>query len=363
MKLYPIKEELKERVKELTCLYEIANIISKSNCEEKTTLKKIISSTKKAWKYNIDATVELHVSGYGFSTSKIEKQTISQISHISIAGINVGFIKVHYSQNKYTESDFLKNEQKLLDNIAFEIGNYIEKFQNIKKKQLLTQTVERTDILYVLGEMTAGIAHELNTPLGNILGYAELIKSNNQDPEIDADISTVISSVICSREIVKKLMLFSCEMPKQLQLKEIKPIIIFALSLLKQNFLEKNIKSEIIFKNDNIIARIDTVQITKVLLNLIINAIHASPVQTVIKTVIESDSGNLLISIEDQGTGIADAIKHKIFEPFFSTKPTNNGCGLGLSLVHKIVKNHNGKITVLNNNPTGTIFVIKLPLN
>ena len=117
----------------------------------------------------------------------------------------MGYIKVHYPKNKYNANDFLKEEQKLLDTIAFEIGNYLEKFKNIAKKQLLMRTVERIDRLSVLGEMTAGIAHELNTPLGNILGYAELIKSTNTDPEIDADISTVIHSVIYCREIVKKL--------------------------------------------------------------------------------------------------------------------------------------------------------------
>lgn len=225
------------------------------------------------------------------------------------------------------------------------------------------RTVERIDRLSVLGEMTAGIAHELNTPLGNILGYAELIKSTNTDSEIDADISTVIHSVIYCREIVKKLMFFSCEMPQQLKLQEIKPIVTFAMSFLKQNFQEKNIKNELVFKNDTIMAKVDEVQLTQVFFNLLINALHASPKKATIKTIIESDAQNLFITIEDQGTGIPEAIKPKIFEPFFTTKTTNKGCGLGLSVVHGIIKNHNGGIVVRNNQPTGTIFSIQLPLN
>lgn len=363
MKFAPTEEKLKERVKELTCLYEISKTISRSSCIEKQVLKKIISSTKKAWRYGEDAIIEIHVPEYVLSTSKLENESVSQSSIIKIANATIGFIKVHYPKNKYTLNDFLKEEQKLLDTIAFEIGNYLEKFKNIEKKQVLMRTVERIDRLSVLGEMTAGIAHELNTPLGNILGYAELIKSSNNDPEIDSDITTVINSVIYSREIVKKLMFFSCEMPQQLELTEIKPIVTFALSFLKQNFQEKRIKSEVIFKNDNITARIDAVQITQVLFNLIINAIHASPEKSTIKIVIETDSKNLSITIEDQGIGIPDAIKQKIFEPFFTTKPTNDGCGLGLSVVHGIVKNHNGEILVQDNMPTGSVFLIKLPLN
>lgn len=225
------------------------------------------------------------------------------------------------------------------------------------------RTVERVDRLSVLGEMTAGIAHELNTPLGNILGYAELIKSNNTNPEIDSDISIIINSVIYSREIVKKLMFFSCEMPQQLQLQEIKPIVNFAMSFLKQNFQKRNIKSELIFKNDTVVARIDNVQLTQVFFNLLINAIHASPEKSIIKTIIESDTENLFITVEDHGIGIPDAMKQKVFEPFFTTKATNKGCGLGLSVVHGIIKNHNGEITIRNNTPRGTIFIIKLPLN
>ena len=363
MKLIPTEEKLQERVKELTCLYEISQTISRSISIEKSIFKKVILSAKKAWHYSDDAIVEIQVPGHVLSTSKLETPTVYQSSIIRIANADAGFIKVHYPKNKYNADDFLKEEQKLLDTIALEIGNYLEKFKNIAKKQLLMRTVERIDRLSVLGEMTAGIAHELNTPLGNILGYAELIKSNTTNPEIDADISTVIHSVIYCREIVKKLMFFSCEMPQQLQVQEVKPVVTFAMSFLKQNFQKKNIKSELLFKNDTIVARIDTVQLTQVFFNLLINAIHASPEKSTIKTIIESDTENLFITVEDQGTGIPDTVKQKVFEPFFTTKTTNKGCGLGLSVVHGIIKNHKGEITVRNNTPTGTIFIIKLPLN
>lgn len=362
MNLVPTEIKLKERVKELTCLYEISKTISRSNCIEKEVLEKIIKSTKKAWRYNKKASVEIQIPDHSLWISKPDQQTVFQISNIIVSKTTVGFIKVHYPENDYNSNDFLREEQTLLDTIAFEIGNYIEKFKNLEKKQLLMRTVERIDRLSSLGEMTAGIAHELNTPLGNILGYAELIKSNNTDSEINDDISTVISSVIYAREIVKKLMYFSREMPQQLESQEIKPIVNFVLSFLKQNFQAKKIKSELIFKNDGIIARVDSVQLTQVFFNIIINAIHASPNESTIKITIENDVKNLSVTVADQGTGIPDAIKQKIFEPFFTTKPNKDSCGLGLSVVHGIVKNHNGEINLLDNTPNGTIFIIKIPL-
>lgn len=362
MKFTPTEEKLKERVKELTCLYEISKIISQANRIEKKVLKKILFSIKKAWRFNEDAVVELHLKDYYLSTDKINEQSITQTSIITIGKLHSGCIKVHYPQNKYTVKSFLQDEQKLLNTIALEIGNYIEKFENIEKEALLRRSAERMDRLSILGEMTAGIAHELNTPLGNILGFAELIKNLNTDPIIDSDISTVINSVIYSREIVKKLMFFSCEMPQQLKTEEIKPIVVFALSFLNLNFQKKKIKSELTFKDDKIVAKIDSVQITQVLFNLLINAIYASPPKSTIKMIVESNDQSVFITIEDEGTGIPKNIKQKIFEPFFSTKPINDGCGLGLSVVHGIVKSHNGEILLKNNVPTGTIFTIKLPI-
>lgn len=361
MNLQFTEENLKEKIKELACLYEISKIISKSNSIHIQTLYEIIFSTKKAWRYNLDAVVEIHILDYHLLTSEKKYPSIFQCSMLQTKDMDSGYIKVHYPSAKYTQDDFNEDEQKLLDTIAIEIGNYIEKFQTLEKKAVLRRTIERMERLSLLGEMTAGIAHELNTPLGNILGFAELIKEQNSDPEISADIDIVINSVIYSREIVKKLMFFSCEMPQKLELQELKPIIVFALSFLKSNFQKKAIKHELIFEDETIIAKVDSVQITQVLFNLLINAIYASPEKSTIKIIVNHDETNLYLKIEDQGTGIPDAIKEKIFEPFFSTKPVNYGCGLGLSVVHGIIKNHNGEITLQNNFPNGSIFTIRIP--
>ena len=265
MNLQLTEENLKEKIKELTCLYEISKIISKSTSIHIQTLYEIILSAKNAWHFNLDAIVELHVANYHLSTSEQNENSVFQSSLIKVKNEDVGHIKVHYPTTRYSEKDFQEDEQKLLDTIAIEIGNYIEKYQTLERKAVLRRMLERMERLTLLGEMTAGIAHELNTPLGNILGFAELIKDHNKNPDIDSDISIVINSVIYSREIVKKLMYFSCEMPQKLELQEIKPIILFALSFLKSNFQKKGIKSELIIKNDNIVAKVDSVQITQVL--------------------------------------------------------------------------------------------------
>lgn len=356
------QDKLKERVKELTCLYEVSKILALSNSLEKKIFKKIILLTKKAWKFNTDAIVEIHILDYKIATAILPENTIFQTSPILIPETDEGFIKVHYPKEKYNQDHFLEDEQKLLNTLAIEIGNYINKFQTLAQKNTLHRTIEKLDRLSILGEMTAGIAHELNNPLSNILGYAELIKFSNTDLDINSDITTIIKSVIYTREIVKKMMFFSCEKPPQYKIEKIQPIVTFALSFLNQNFQKKEIKSELLFKNESIHAKLDAVQITQVLFNLLLNAIHASPPESLIRTRIENDNENLFIAIEDQGNGIPDNIKQKIFEPFFTTKNINTGSGLGLSVVYEIVKSHNGQITVTNNFPSGTIFLVTLPL-
>jgi two-component system NtrC family sensor kinase len=363
MYLLSTEDALREKIKELTCLYEISKTISKSKSINIQTFYDIIISVKNAWRYCTENVVELHIKDYHLYTAEETEQTISQSSMVIVNKTNYGYIKVHYPSKKYHLTDFSDDEQQLLDTIAIEIGNYVDKYQTLERKAALRRTIERIERLSLLGEMTAGIAHELNTPLGNILGFAELIKEQNSDPEINADISIIINSVIYSREIVKKLMFFSCEIPQKLELQELKPIIVFALSFLKSNFQKKAISHELFFKDDTIMARVDSVQITQVLFNLLINAIYASPEKSTIKIIVDHDETNLYLRIEDNGTGVPDAIKEKIFEPFFSTKPVNYGCGLGLSVVHGIIKNHNGEITLQDNFPTGSIFTIRIPLS
>ncbi|MCV9928557.1 ATP-binding protein [Flavobacterium sp. LS1R49] len=362
MKYNTPEEKLNERIKELSCLYDITKTIAQCNGIEKGILEKIILTLKKAWRFPEDCIVEIQINGYILTTATIPKKTVSQYSPIYINNVITGFIKVHYPQPKYLVTQFLKDEQDLLDTVSLEVTNYIEKYKNLERKDLLRRAVERKDRLAILGEMTAGIAHELNTPLGNILGFAELINDHTNDTQVKEDITRIINSAIYSREIVKKLMYFSCEVPQQLQLQKIKPIVTDALSFLKQNFQKKEIQSQLDFEDEDIIAKIDSIQLTQVLFNILINAIHAVPKKSVIKTIVKSDTKNLLITIKDNGSGIPNAIKQRIFHPFFTTKNIKEGSGLGLSVVHRIVKNHKGEINVTDNIPTGAIFLIKLPL-
>src|SRR5690606_245546 len=129
------------------------------------------------------------------------------LSTIKVFNKPIGSIQVGYSKLKYNENSFLNEEIQLLNNIALEIGNLFERKQIIESEALAKRQIERADRLGILGEITAGIAHELNTPLANILGYTELLKDQFKDnPSVLNDLDKIIHSAIFSREVVKKLM-------------------------------------------------------------------------------------------------------------------------------------------------------------
>ena len=355
------EEKLQERVKELSCLYNISSILLGGSDTNKM-LQEIAFVVKQAWRFCDDATVEMQIDQHYILSNPLPENTVWQHAPIVLSEIENGFIKVHYDSNKFTNDYFLSDELLLLQAIASKIGAFYEKKATDEALKILQLGMQRADRLNVLGEITAGIAHELNTPLGTILGFAELIKERTQDEQISHDIDKVINASIFSREIVKKLMFFSCEMPYNLQSISIKPIVEQALRFLEPNFRKKGLTCHFQMENPTLEVQIDSVQFTQVLFNLLVNAIYASADDSQITITITSNSVFYFIEIADEGDGIPDAIVGKIFEPFFTTKPTGEGTGLGLSVVHGIVKSHRGEITAVPNQPKGTIFRIKLPI-
>ncbi len=357
-----IEKKLEERIKELSCLYEVSSAIRKHTDSIAHTLSEICYNTQRAWMFSDFAIVHLKYQDHELITSKLPGKYISQESFISVAGEAIGFLKIYYDLALHPHAYFLDEEQKLLDKVALEIEQFFERQETKKKEEILKRSAERNDRLSILGEITAGIAHELNTPLGNILGFAELINSQTKENQIQVDSEKIIKAAIYSREVVKKLMFFACEMPQHKKWISVKPVIEQALRLLGQNFKKADVDYEFIIDNPELMAQLDSIQFTQVLFNLLINAIYVSPPKTTITVEITSNSEEFEMKIRDRGPGISEDLRSKIFEPFFTTKPVGEGSGLGLSVVHGIIKSHRGEILTFDNMPVGTVIQINLPL-
>lgn len=363
MALVSTEDKLKERIKELTCLYNVSSYIANCNLYDlDPTFKAITSSLKDAILYSKEGFVEMKLGDILVNTGVSSTEHVFIVTTIKVFNQPYGSIKIGYPKSKYNKNVFLEEEKQLMRTLAIEIGNLIERKQIIDKEELTKRQMERADRLSILGEITAGIAHELNTPLASILGFSELLKERFvNDNDALEDIGKIMNSAIFSREVVKKLMFFSCIMPQQMELVNINPIISDAINLLKPSFVKKELIYELEFSDVEIFLRVDAIQLTQVVFNLVMNAIYFSPKNGHIYISVYNGQREVVLVIKDEGDGITKEISEHIFNPFYTTKPVGEGSGLGLSVVHGIIKSHKGTITHSSNKPKGTIFTLTFP--
>lgn len=363
LKMNTAELALKERIKELTCLYEVSSIIVQSNSELlEDTLVAISGSLKKAFKFCEITEIAIETGEINIAINKNGEDKVAITSAIlSFNKVN-GSINAYLPSDKFSKKDFLFEEQQLLDSIASKIGNLLERLELKKNEISLKRQMERADRLGILGEITAGIAHELNTPLANILGFAELLQDNlKKDLKATADLEKIIQNAIFSREVVKKLMFFACEMPQEMQKVNIVPSIKNAINLLDATFRKEQVKYIVKIEEEELWLRADTIQLTQIIFNLTINAIYFSPKNGLVTIETLQNKTHIILKISDEGTGLSETSLEKIFQPFYTTKATGDGSGLGLSVVHGIIMSHGGTIIAENNLSKGATFTVSLP--
>jgi len=354
---------LKERIKELTCLYDISTIIVNSDIETlEDTIKAIAFSIKKAFRFPDETHIVITTGTTKVETFNSEETSIKLIEDIMVFNKFEGTITAYLEQSKFTSDDFLEEEQLLLNNIALKLGSLLERMEIRKGETSLKRQMEHADRLNILGELTAGIAHELNTPLANILGFAELLKDSlKNEKENLADLDKIIQNAIFSREVVKKLMFFACEMPQEMTKVNIVPSLKDAINLLDATFRKQEVKYIVKIEDEALWLRADTIQLTQIIFNLIMNAIYFSPKNGLVVISAFQTEKDIVLKISDEGPGLSNEALEKIFQPFFTTKPAGDGSGLGLSVVQGIVSSHKGSILATNNSEKGTTFTVSLP--
>lgn len=226
--------------------------------------------------------------------------------------------------------------------------------------------LEHSEKLAGMGQLSAGIAHELNNPLGVITMYSNILKEETEpDSIMYQDLELIAEQAERCKGIVGGLLNFARK--NQVRLTECN-LEQFAKRSLDSIIRSENIQIEFNSTMENPMVWIDRDQMMQVLNNLEKNAIEAMPKGGKLSISLEEQAESIIINVSDTGTGISNEHIDKIFTPFFTTKGIGKGTGLGLPLIYGIVKMHKGKINVeSNDNPekgkTGTSFVIKIPRN
>lgn len=354
-------DKLRERIKELQCLYAVARIAQHPELGLEAMLTAIVRTMPQGWQFPDSLKVSLLVDAEEHGRPVEADRTMQ--APIIIDKEMRGCLTVSYPDGTHTDAPelFLPEEQDLIDRLAAEVAMIVERHEKREQRTKMEVHLRHNDRLMLLSELTAGIAHELNTPLGNVLGYAELLKKNEGDPARRDDLQRIIDSAIIGREVVKKLMYFSCEMPSQFRLMDVNELIAGALRLVQRQCDEREVQVETRFAAALPTVRLDPVQFEQVIINLVLNAITAMPAHGALCITTHTDGAQVCIDVTDNGSGIAPDVLRKIFQPFFTTKPTGEGTGLGLSVVHGIIQGHNGGITVDSTLGQGTTFHLTFP--
>ena len=253
-----------------------------------------------------------------------------------------------------------------LDRGAADKGDTIHLLvKDIEQHRLSEEQIAQADKLASIGQLSAGIAHEINNPLGIILGYTQLLIRNEESrSEKYQDLKTIEKHVRNCKTIVEDLLNFArTSSPKQ-NLIRIDQALDDVLKFVHQHAGLDQVDIQKSYDASVPRMLLDEEKIKQVFMNLIMNARHAinNGGRLSLDTECRPDEQRVIIKISDTGHGIDKKDLSRIFDPFFTTKPTGEGTGLGLSVSYGIVKNHGGDITVDSKVGKGSTFIIALPV-
>jgi two-component system sensor histidine kinase HydH len=238
--------------------------------------------------------------------------------------------------------------------------------RDLSEIKQLEEKVRRSEKLAAIGELAAGVAHEIRNPLSSIRGFAQFLRhALRERPQDQQYAETMVSEVDRINNVVTDLLTFARPMEADFAPTDVAELVEHSVRL-----VEADAKSQELEIHMNIAelpeVKLDASQLTQALLNLLLNSLQAVEKGGHIEIGAEFNARNssLHLWIEDDGPGIAEHQIEKIFEPFFTTR--EKGTGLGLSIVHKIIENHNGEIRVESppgEKNCGSRFTIIIPLN
>jgi signal transduction histidine kinase/DNA-binding response OmpR family regulator len=297
---------------------------------------------------------------------------------LKVGGKVIGVLLV---DNKVSNTPFTENDMYLLSALADYAAVAIDKarlYGAVKSfnKELEQRVQERTaeleaaqeqlvqaEKLASIGQLAAGVAHEINNPIGVILGFAQvMLKRISPDDPMHKPLSTIEREGLRCKEIVQDLLDFARQSKPVLSRLDINDVIDAASELMPHHFNSDRV--EVIKHYAATLPKVlgDENQLQQVFLNILINAYQAMPDGGRLYITSQAQDGEILAVFEDTGIGIPREDLKRIFDPFFTTKEVGEGTGLGLSISYGIVEQHGGTIQVDSASGEGSTFTVRLPV-
>ncbi|MDB4968397.1 MAG: histidine kinase [Myxococcales bacterium] len=239
-------------------------------------------------------------------------------------------------------------------------GRVQERTRELKEAQAQLVQAQK---LAALGQLGAGLAHEINNPLGGVIGHVQLLLADKAPQSDDYDaLKHIEEGARRASEVVQNLLRFSVQRKEPVRTGvDLDKLVRDTLSLTESLIRDQKIDLVYDLAGDKPRARADAGQLAQVLLNLVANARTAMPAGGRLRVATRKEGNQAVVVVEDSGKGIAPEIKERIFEPFFTTKDDWSNVGLGLSVSYRIVEEHGGRIAVDSEVGRGSVFTVYLP--
>jgi len=362
---YSAKAALVERVKELTCLYGMAQITSQIDMALEEIIQGIVELLPPAWQYPEIACARIILDGISYTTQGFRECPQNQTAEIIVGGMPRGIVEVVYVEEKpvLDEGPFLKEERNLINAVSRQVALVIERKQTEKEKLKLHNQLLHADRLATIGMLAAGVAHELNEPLGNILGFAQLAKKCPGLPDsAEHDIGKIEAASLHAREIIRKLLVFARQASPHKTHVNLNQVVQDGLYFFEARCAKEGIELVRLLSPDLPEITADPGQLNQLLVNLVVNALQSMPGTGKITVQTRFCDNNVYLIVKDTGIGMNKEVLDKIFIPFFTTKDVGHGTGLGLPVVYGIVTAHSGTLDVKSEPGCGTRFEIQLPV-
>jgi len=356
--------DLGERVKELRLLHAAARVLQETRPFDRSVLEELVVMMPAAWQHpdSCEARIEYRDTAVATPGWHGAASSTAKLSAPFTTSAGQGVVEVMYrDEPRTTTGAFLKEERLLIDSIAEMLAAYLEHDIAERQRSQLEKQLRQSQQMESLGTLAGGIAHDFNNLLTAIGSNTDLaLTEASLTPPVKEHLAEVRKAHARATDLVKRILLFSRRQESDRKPIALAPVVDEAVKLLRASF-PAMIDIHFSAEPDLPAVLADASQIHQVIMNLGTNAAHAMGTRGgVLRINLDRAGPHVRVSVSDTGTGVSPEIRARLFEPFFTTKGTA-GTGLGLSVAHGIVTDHDGAITVDSTVGQGSTFHVDLP--
>ena len=344
---------------------------------ENARLVELLSVGKREWEHTVDTISQAICIVDGHGTVRRGNRTFAEMMRIPVTALPgrpwLGLVPPPWAEPIARALDHpgappfeLRTGERLLLVSAYPTaeGGAVLVFEDVSDKRRLQDQLIQSEKMSAIGQLIAGVAHDLNNPLASVVGFSDfLAESPAVPPPLAEPLRMIRQEAERAATIVRNLLSFARRHEARRERQPVGPLIESTIALLRTELVARHAEATVTVDADVPDVEINTNQIKQVLVNLVSNAAQAiagTGRPGAIHVHARRGPESAIISVSDDGPGVPEEIADHIFEPFFTTKPEGQGTGLGLSICQGIVKEHAGRLA-LETGTGGATFVVELP--